>query len=127
MPWEPCPGADVRLPADRADFAKVAKGQSDSKKRRLQVREDDLKTFAQTAGCPGCRAAHRVTTATNHAEECRRRTAEELEKVGDERLEKEERLFEYVEEGKSEVKKAKSGESEHKEKPEASASGEAGA
>ena len=37
---------------------------------------------------------NRGTTATNHSEECRKRLAEELEKVEDERLAREtERLF----------------------------------
>ncbi len=63
----------------------------------------------------------------NHAEECRKRVAEELEKVGDERLEREkESLIQHLEEEENEKRKAKNGESEQKEKPAASSSGEAG-
>ena len=60
-----------------------------------------MEKFGYTTGCPGSRAVNRGTTAANHTEECRGRIAEELEKVGDVRLEREnERLFEYLEEKK---------------------------
>ncbi len=53
--------------------------------------------FGYTVGCPGRRAANRGTTAVGHAEACRKRIVEELEKIGDERLEREkERLLEYL-------------------------------
>ncbi len=70
-----------------------------------------METFGYTAGCPGCRAANRGTTASNHSEECRNRFAEELENVGDERLVREaERLFEYLEEEENTKKKARASE-----------------
>ncbi len=48
-----------------------------------------MEKHGHTAGCPGCKAAERGTAAANHTEECRKRIGEELEKVGDERLERE--------------------------------------
>ena len=103
VPWEPYPGAKggfelrskVRLPAERAEFTETVKGKSDYTRRRFRIRKEDLEQFGYTAGCPGCRAANRGTTAVNHAEECGKRLAEELEEVWDERLVREtERLFE---------------------------------
>ena len=76
----------VRLPAERAEFTETVKGKSDYTRRRFRIRKEDFEKFGYTAGCPGCRAANRGTIATNHSEECKQRLAEELEKVGDERL-----------------------------------------
>ena len=65
-----------------------------------------METFGHTPGCPGRRAANKGTTAANHSEQCRKRVAEELDKVGDERLAREtERLFEYLEEEENKKKK----------------------
>ena len=77
-----------------------------------------MEKFGYTTGCPGCRAVNRGTTAANHSEECRSRIAEELEKVGDVRLEREnERLFEHLEEEEEEKKAGASAkEKENKEK-----------
>ena len=83
VPWGPYPGAKggfelrskVRLPAERAEFTEIV---SDVTRRRFRVRKEDLETFGYTAGRPGCRAANRGRTATNHSEECRKRLAEEL-------------------------------------------------
>ncbi len=96
----------------------MVKGQSEFTRRRLRIRKEDLETFGYTTGCPGCRAVNGGTTATNHSEDRRKRLIEELEKVGDERLDRETgRLFEYMdEEEENKKKKAKtaerSGESE---------------
>ena len=95
--WEPYPGmkggfelkSKVRLPADSEEFTKTAKGDDDCVPRRLRIRKEDLERFGYTAGCPGCRAANRGTTAVNHTEDCRRRIVTELEKIGDERIERE--------------------------------------
>ena len=88
----------MRLPTERAESTEIVKGKSDYTRRRFRIRKDDLEKFGYTAGCPGCRAVNRGATAANHSEECRSRVAEELEKVGDERLAREtERLFEYLE------------------------------
>ena len=91
-----------------------------------------MEKFGYTTGCPGCRAVNRGTTAANHSEECRSRIAEELEKVGDVRLEREnERLFEYLEEEEKKKAGASAKEKEDKEKktgvsaPSASSSGQA--
>ncbi len=76
-----------------------------------------METFGYTAGCRGCRAVNRSTTEMKHAEKCRKQIAEELEKVGSERLEREnERLSERLKEEKNKQKQAKSGESAQKEK-----------
>ena len=89
----------MRLPIERAEFIETVKGKSDYTRRRFRKRKDDLEKFGYTAGCPGCRAVNRGTTAANHSEECRRRIAEKQEKVGDESLVREtERLFENLEE-----------------------------
>jgi hypothetical protein len=101
------------------------KGKSDYTRRRFRIRKEDLEKFGYTAGCPGCKAANRGTTAGNHAEECRKRLAEELEKIGDERLVREtERLFEYLEED-SKKKRARASEDNGKSRPSASSSGPA--
>ncbi len=61
-----------------------------------------------------------------HSEECRRRLAEELEKVGDERLVREkERLFEYLEEEENKKKRARVSEGDGDSKSSASSSGPA--
>ena len=87
-----------------------------------------MEKFGYMAGCPGCRAANRGTTAANHSEECRKRLAEELEKVGDERLVREaERLFEYLEEEENKKKRTKVSEESGESKPSASSSGPAAA
>ena len=105
----------------------MVKGKSDCTRRRFRIRKDDLEKFGYTAGCPGCRAVNRGTTAANHTEECRSRIAEELEKVGDVRLEREtERLFEYLEEEENK-KKAKASEDQRESMPSASSSGPAAA
>ena len=105
VPWEPYPGAKggcelrskVRLPIERAEFTETVKGKSDYTRRRFRIRKDDLQKFGYTAGCPVCRAVNRGATAANHSEECRSRIAEELEKVGDVRLDrKQDRLLEYL-------------------------------
>ena len=96
VPWEPYPGAKggfelrskVRLPAEQADVTETVKGKSHFTRRRFRIRKEDLEKFGYTAGCPGCRAVSRGTTAMNHTEECRKRIAEELGKNGDERLER---------------------------------------
>ena len=107
-PWEPHPGAKggfelrskVRLPAESGEFTKTVKGKGAVAPRRFRIRKDDLEKFGYATGCPGRRAANRGTTPVGHAEERRKRIAEELEKIGDERLERErERLFEFLEEG----------------------------
>ena len=89
----------VRLPTEHAEFTEIVRGKNECTRRRFRIKKDDLEKFGYTTGCPGCRAVNRGTTAANHTEECRSRIAEELEKVGDVRLEREnERLFEYLEE-----------------------------
>ena len=85
-----------------------------------------MEQFGYTAGCPGCRAANRGTTAANHSEECRKRLAEELEKVGDERLVREtERLFEYLEEEENKKKYTRASGDNGQSRPSASSSGPA--
>ncbi len=87
VPWEPYPGAKggfemrskVRLPVERAEFSETVKGKSDYTRRRFRIRKDEMEKFGYTAGCPGCRAVNRGTSAMNHSEECRKRIAEELE------------------------------------------------
>ncbi len=115
-PWGPCPGAGggyeskskVRLPTGQGVLTKIIKGRRDFVPRRLRIKKEDLEKFGFTTGCPGCRAATRISTAVAHSEQCRKRILEELEKVGDERIEKEqERFFEYLEEEENEKKKAK--------------------
>ncbi len=129
--WEPYAGtkggfelrSKVRLPVDPAELTETAKGKIEFTRRRLKIKKEDLAMFGYTAGCPGCRAANKGTTAMSNTEECRTIVAEEFEKqVRDERLEcARERLFEYQEEKmkkkkkkEKKKKKAKSGESEQK-------------
>ncbi len=51
---------------------------------------------------------NRGATATNHSVECRTNVAEELDKFGDERLEREkDRLLEHMEEEESKQKRQK--------------------
>ena len=102
------------------------KGKSDYTRRRFRIRKEDLEKFGYTAGCPGCRAANRGTTAANHSEECRKRLAEELGEIGDERLVREkERLFEHLEEEENKKKRTKMSEESGESKPSASSSGPA--
>ena len=85
-----------------------------------------MEKFGYTAGCPGCRAASRGATATNHTEEHREMLAEYLEKDADEMFAREaERLFEHLKEEEGEQKKAKSSEGSGGGKASASSSGPA--
>ncbi len=100
------------MPTDQAKFTETVKGKRQFTRRKFRIRKEDLEMLGHTTGCPGWRAVNRGTTATNHSEEYRNRLTEELEKVGDERLEREtERLFEYLEEEENREKKAKTSES----------------
>ena len=111
----------MRLPVERAEFTEAVKGESDYTRRRFRIRKEDLEKFGHTIGCPGCRAVNRGTTAANHSEEHRKRIAEEVEKVGDERLVREtERLFEYLEEEESKKKRARVSEDKGESMPSAS-------
>ncbi len=53
-------------------------------KKKISDKKEDMETLGYTAACPGCTAVKRGTTATTHSEECGKRFAEELDKVGDE-------------------------------------------
>ena len=69
-----------------------------------------MEKFGFAVGSAGCRAGNRGSTAVGHTEECRKRTMEELEGAGDERVEREretERFYEYLEEEENKRKKAK--------------------
>ncbi len=57
--------------------------------RRHRITKRDLEKFGFTVGCPDCRAANRGSTAVGHTEECRKRIMEEVEKAGDDRIERE--------------------------------------
>ncbi len=106
VPWEPGPGAEggyelkskVKLPTEPSEVTRGVQGTEDFAPSRLRIRKEDLVKFGYTADCSACRAANRGrTTTTGHTEEFGKRTAEELEKIGDERLEREkERLLEYL-------------------------------
>ncbi len=88
------------------------KGKSGFTRRRFRIRIKDWETFGHTASCPARGAAKRGTTATNHLEDCRKRIAEECDKVGDERLARgTEMLLEYLAEEKSKTNKSKASES----------------
>ena len=90
------------------------------------MKKEDLEKYGYTVGCPGCRAANRGTAAANHTEERRKRIGEELEKVGDQRLERETgTLLEYLEEEESKKKRARASEGNGDGKPSASSSGPA--
>ncbi len=83
-------------------------GRDEHAPRRMRITAKDLDKFGFTVRCAGCRAANRGATAVGHTEECRRRIIGELEKGGDERVEREtERLFEYLEEEENKKKNAK--------------------
>ncbi len=114
------------LPAERAELAEIATGKSDFTRRRLRVGKEDLETSECTAGCPGCRAVNRGRTATNHSEVCRKRFADELDKVGDEMLARETAmLFECLEEAEKEKENEKTSEVSGDSKAGASSSGPA--
>jgi hypothetical protein len=134
VPWEPYPGAKggfelrstVRLPAEGAEFTETVKGKSDYTRRSFRMRREDLEKYGYTAGCPGYRAVNRGTTSANRSEECRKRLAEKLEKVGDERLVREtERMFEYLEEDENKKKKENMSDDKGESMPSASSSGPA--
>ncbi len=75
-------------------------------RRRLRIKKEGLGKFGHIAGCSGCRAANRGTTAVGHTEECTKMVAEEQGKVGDVRLDRvQESLFEHPEELESENKR----------------------
>ncbi len=64
--------------------------------------------FGFTVGCADCRAAGRGSTAVKHTEECRKGIIGELEKAGDETIEREtESFFEYLEEEEKKKRKMK--------------------
>ncbi len=98
-PWEPHPGAKggfelrskVRLPAERAEIAETVKGKSDFTRRRFRIKREDLERLGYIAGCPECGVVNRGTKAANHSEQRRKIFAEALEKVGHERLAREEK------------------------------------
>ena len=125
--WEPYPGAKggyelrskVRLRVDPSEITGAVRGKEDFARRRFRIKKDDLESYGYTAGCPGCRAVNRGTAAQNHTEECRRRISDKLEKVGDERKNREtERLFDYLreEERRKRVEEPLSGGGTDKEK-----------
>ncbi len=97
VPCEQDPGAEggfelrskVRLSADPEEFTDTAKGECVFMRRRFRINMEDLAMSGHTAGNPGSSAANRGTTAVSHAEDCRARIVEEVEKVGDEGLERE--------------------------------------
>ncbi len=87
----------MRLPTESGELTKIIKGKEDSVPRRLRTKPQDPEKLGFATGCPGCRAANRGSTAVGHSEECRKRIAEELTKLGDERITREnERWFEYL-------------------------------
>ncbi len=87
------------MPADNERINVNVKGKDEYAPRRMRITNKDLEKFGFAAGCPGCRAASRGSTAVGHTDECRKRIAGELEKAGGERVEREtETFFEYLEE-----------------------------
>ncbi len=89
-------------------MTRTAEGKGDYAPRRFRIRREDFDKLGHSAGCPGRRAANRGTKAVEHTEECRKGTAEELEKIRDERLEHDmEILLEYLEEEMNKKKKAR--------------------
>ncbi len=76
------------------------------RKWRLRTKEEDVEKFGFATRCSGCRAANRGSTAVGHSEERRKRVTEELAKLGDERIEREnERWFEYLTEEEKRMKR----------------------
>ena len=74
----------------------------------MRITKKDLKKFGLTAERAGCRAANRGSTPVGHTEERRKRIMGELEKAGDERIERAtERFFVHLEEEDNRRKKAK--------------------
>ncbi len=69
-----------------------------------------MEKVGYTAGCPGCRAANRGTTAVNPQRSAEAQLQKNLTKL-EMRLEREtQRLFEYLEEEENRKKKAKASE-----------------
>ncbi len=92
---------EVRLPVDNERITINIQGKDERAPRRMRITKKDLGRFGFTVGRAGWRAANRGSTAVGHTEECRKRIVEELEKAGDERVEREretERFYERLEE-----------------------------
>ncbi len=74
-------------------------GKDEYAPRRARIAKKGLDKFGFTVGCAGCRATNRGSAAVGHTAECRNRIMGQLEKTGDERIEREaERFFEHLEE-----------------------------
>jgi hypothetical protein len=83
---------------DHKDKAEAVQGEEKEVQiRRLRINKKDVEKFGMTPGCDGCRAANRGAPARNHNEECRKRIKGELEKTGDQRVEREQEKLERME------------------------------
>ncbi len=99
-----------------SEITGAVRGKEDFVRIRFRIKKDDLEAYGYTAGCPGCRAVNRGTAAQNHMEECRKRISDGLEKVGDDRINREtERLFDYLREEEEKAEEPLSGKSVDKE------------
>jgi len=103
-PWKPVPGkedgAEIRIrinfPAEGRITRRPEFAEDVYNPKRTRIKEEDLKKFGHTVGCPGCRAKSRGLTAQSHTEECRKRIVEKLREAGDLRIEKERQRFEVA-------------------------------
>ncbi len=79
-PWKPVPGkedgAEIRIrinfPAEDRITRRPEFAEDVYNPKRTRIKEEDLKKFGHTVGCPGCRAKSRGLTAQSHTEECRK-------------------------------------------------------
>ncbi len=100
--------SNARPLAEAGELTETVKGKGVFALRRFRTRREDLEKLGHATGCAGCRSANRVTTAVGRAEGRRRIIAEELGKIGDERLEREkEKLFDFLGEEENKRRKAK--------------------
>ncbi len=88
---------------DNERIAINIEGKDEQVPMRMRSTKKDLEKCGFTVGCAGRRAANRGSTAVGHTEECKTKFMGELEKAGEERVDREreretERFYEHLEE-----------------------------
>jgi hypothetical protein len=83
--------ARIKMPEETGELRRILRGEEHEYiyiPRRAGINRTDAIRFRFTVGCAGCRAISRGQPAQNHSEGCRIRIEAELEKEGDQRLER---------------------------------------
>merc|ERR1711974_36302 len=79
VPWKPIPGHQDRNWKSRVlmsdmERQETPKGtEADRQVRRMYIKQNGVRPYGATAGCPGCRAVLRGGENGGNAEECRER------------------------------------------------------